>query len=80
MKLLHIEYYAALREARGVSKESLQLDDNTPAELYERLRDTHGLRLHRGQLRVVINEAFASWDTLLQDGDTIVFIPPVAGG
>jgi molybdopterin converting factor small subunit len=31
-------------------------------------------------LKVAINDEFAAWDTQLASGDTIVFIPPVAGG
>jgi molybdopterin converting factor small subunit len=31
-------------------------------------------------LRVAINEEFADWTRPLEDGDHVVFIPPVAGG
>ena len=80
MPMLHIEYYASLREARGLSRESLQSDASTPGGLYESLRAEHSFRLRADQLRVVVNEEFAAWDAPLQDGDTVVFIPPVAGG
>ena len=80
MKPLHIEYYAALREARGLSRDPLESDAATPAALYESLQAAHGFRLRADQLRVVVNESFAAWDTPLHGGDTIVFIPPVAGG
>jgi len=78
--MLHIEYYASLREARGLSRESLQSDAATPGVLYESLRIEHGFRLRAEQLRVVVNEEFAAWDAPLHEGDTVVFIPPVAGG
>jgi len=29
---------------------------------------------------VAINEAFADWSQPLAEGDTVVFLPPVAGG
>ncbi|MGH8244731.1 MAG: MoaD/ThiS family protein, partial [Steroidobacteraceae bacterium] len=32
------------------------------------------------QLKVAVNAAFGGWDQALQDGDEVVFIPPVAGG
>jgi molybdopterin converting factor small subunit len=80
MKTLHIEYYAALREARGLSCESMESDAATPSALYASLRQAHGFRLHADQLRVVVNETFSDWDTPLNTGDTVVFIPPVAGG
>jgi molybdopterin converting factor subunit 1 len=31
-------------------------------------------------IRVAVNEGYASWDAPLQDGDTVAFLPPVAGG
>lgn len=80
MKTLHIEYYAALREARGQGAETLATAADTPAALYATLRETHGFGLRQDQLRVVVNEQFAAWDSPLNGGDTIVFIPPVAGG
>lgn len=80
MITLHVEYYAALREARGLSRESVQSTATVPADLYDALRAEHGFRLRPEQLRVVVNEEFAPWDSPLRDGDTVVFIPPVAGG
>lgn len=80
MKTLHIEYYAALREARGQSAETLTSPAETPAALYDTLREAHAFRLRQDQLRVVVNEQFVAWDCPLNEGDTIVFIPPVAGG
>jgi molybdopterin converting factor subunit 1 len=32
------------------------------------------------QIRVAVNEGYASWDAPLHDGDTVAFLPPVAGG
>jgi molybdopterin converting factor small subunit len=31
-------------------------------------------------MKVAINDEFSAWDTALNDGDRLVFIPPVAGG
>jgi molybdopterin synthase catalytic subunit len=31
-------------------------------------------------LRVAVNQAYASWDAPVRAGDTVAFIPPVAGG
>ena len=33
-----------------------------------------------GRFKVAINEEFGDWDAALADGDSVVFIPPVAGG
>ena len=32
------------------------------------------------KIRVAVNEGYASWDAPLHDGDTVAFLPPVAGG
>jgi molybdopterin converting factor small subunit len=31
-------------------------------------------------LRVAVNDEFGDWRARLSDGDTVVFLPPVAGG
>tara|TARA_B100000519_G_C14179728_1_gene407921 strand:+ start:403 stop:642 length:240 start_codon:yes stop_codon:yes gene_type:complete len=77
---LTIEYYAVLKEQRGCSSEFLETSASTPAELYDELKARHGLSLDRSTLKVAVNEEFAEWDQPLKDGDTAVFIPPVAGG
>lgn len=80
MKTLHIEYYALLREQAGTRQQTLQSDAHTPAELYGQLSGEHGFSLSTEQLRAVVNEEFVNWDRQLNDGDRVVFIPPVAGG
>ncbi|MDH3401558.1 MAG: MoaD/ThiS family protein [Chromatiales bacterium] len=80
MKTLHIEYYALLREQAGVKQQTVQSETRTPAELYSQLAATHGFSLGTEQLRAVVNEEFVNWDRQLNDGDRVVFIPPVAGG
>ncbi|MBL7648048.1 MAG: MoaD/ThiS family protein [Candidatus Hydrogenedentes bacterium] len=80
MKTVNVAYYAKLREERGCSEETLKSEAETPAALYEALRSAFGFTLRPAQLGVAVNEAFAPWDTTLKDGDTVVFIPPVAGG
>jgi molybdopterin converting factor small subunit len=80
MKTIKVAYYARLREERGCSEESLETGADTPAALYEELRNTHGFSLRLIQLGVAVNDAFVPWNTTLKTGDTVVFIPPVAGG
>lgn len=80
MKSVTVAYYAKLREERGCSEETLESGADTPAALYEELRGIHRFTLLPSQLGVAVNEAFVPWDTTLKSGDTVVFIPPVAGG
>lgn len=77
---LHVQYFAILREQRGVTEESLRTLVATPAALYEELRARHGFTLSVDRVRAAVNDEFVSASTPLHDGDRIVFIPPVAGG
>lgn len=79
-KTLRVQYYAILREQAGRSEETLDTSAATPTELYAQLRQHHPFQLEPAQLKVALNSEFADWATPLKHGDTVVFIPPVAGG
>ena len=80
MKTVHLQYFALLREQRGLSQETLATSAATAAQLYDELRARHAFTLPSERLRVAVNGEFAPWPTPLTDGAQIVFIPPVAGG
>jgi molybdopterin converting factor subunit 1 len=77
---LTVKYFAALRDERRLDEELLDLDCQTPEELYEHLKKVHGLSLCRSKLKVAVNDEFADWTNTLCAADVVVFIPPVAGG
>jgi molybdopterin-guanine dinucleotide biosynthesis protein A len=77
---LKIQYYALMREQAGRSEETLQTAANTPADLYAELVARYGFTLSREQLKVAVNSEFCEWTRPLIGGDSVVFIPPVAGG
>jgi molybdopterin converting factor subunit 1 len=79
-KTVRVQYFALLRDQRGLADEKLATVAGTPAGLYAELRARHGFTLPMEQLRVALNDEFARWDAPLHDGDALVFIPPVAGG
>ena len=80
MPRVELRYYALLREQAGRQSESVDTAAATPAALYAELAARHGFRLPASQLRVAVNAAFSDWERPLEDGDEVVFIPPVAGG
>ena len=80
MRDVRVQYFAILREQSGLREEQLQTCARNPGELYDELRARHGFTLDRGSLRVAVNEEFGSWEQPLLAGDSVVFIPPVAGG
>lgn len=80
MTVVNLQYYAQLREQAGASSEQVQTTAASLHELYDELRVKHGFSLAADALKVAVNAQFSAWDRPLRDGDTIVFIPPVAGG
>jgi molybdopterin converting factor subunit 1 len=79
-KAIRIQYYAILREQAGRSEETLDTSAATAADLYAELSQRHPFKLEARQLKVALNSEFSDWQTPLKHGDTVVFIPPVAGG
>jgi molybdenum cofactor guanylyltransferase len=77
---LHVRYFALLREQAGRGSEALQTAARTPQELYAQLQRERGLKLAPQYLRVAVNDEFGEWQQPLHDGDTVAFLPPVAGG
>ena len=77
---IRVEYFAILREERGCREEDLVTAATSAAELFEELRMLHGFSLEAERMKVVVNEEFRDWTHPLQEGDVVVFVPPVAGG
>ncbi len=80
MITLQVQYFAILREQRGLKQETLTTSANTPAALYDELRTRHHFTLPGDRIRAAVNDAFVDASASLREGDRIVFIPPVAGG
>ena len=77
---IKIKYFAALREQAGMSEETLETSSSTANELLLEVKEKHGLKLSTKHLKVAVNEEYKPFSTLLNENDTVVFIPPVAGG
>jgi sulfur-carrier protein len=80
MPNITVQYFAILREQRGLGQETLATAAVTPGALYEELRARHPFTLPGDRVRAAVNDAFVAGDAPLRDGDRVVFIPPVAGG
>ncbi len=75
-----VQYYAIMREQAGRSVETVQTAALTAADLYAELTSRYGFSLSPQQLKVAVNAEFSDWSRRLAAGDSVVFIPPVAGG
>jgi sulfur-carrier protein len=80
LKEVRIDYYAAFREQRGCSGETLRTEAATVLELYGELRERHGFTWTADSLQVAVNDEFSPWTAPLAAGDSVVFIAPVSGG
>jgi len=77
---INITYYAMFREEAGCSSERIESDSPTAVSIFDALQEKHGFSMKRSHVRLAVNDTFVDWDTPLNDGDQLVFIPPVAGG
>ncbi len=77
---INLTYYAMFREEAGCSGEVLEIENSGAADLFDRLKIKYNFSMKRAHVRLAINDAFVDWATPLSDGDSVVFIPPVAGG
>lgn len=80
MTSVRIQYFAILREQRGLAEEDLTTNAATAQDLYEELRARHGFTLPAARIRAAVNDEFVAAGAPLKNGDRVVFIPPVAGG
>ncbi len=75
-----VHYFARLRDLTNKEKESIKIEINsTPRDIYKHLDEIYGLP-NTPNLKIAINDSFASWESELKDKDKLVFIPPVTGG
>ena len=79
---MKLRLYASLRERAGRAEERLELPEGATAETAWQalVAVTPSLAPRRTSLAVAVNRVYASFETVLRDGDEVVFIPPVSGG
>jgi sulfur-carrier protein len=79
---IRIRYFASLREITGQNEEALALPDGTTvAALRETLLARYpGLQTVMERALCAVNHQYVSLETVLREGDEVVFIPPVGGG
>ena len=83
---LELRFFASLREALGVSQESIIIPDNvqTIADLREHLIERGNpwaeVLANGKVLRCALNQHMVDPNTPLQEGAEVAFFPPVTGG
>lgn len=77
---LRARFYAALREAAGVSELDLQSSAATARDLYTEIQERFHLAWPHDRFRAAVNDTLCPWDTRLSAHDVVSFIPPSSGG
>jgi sulfur-carrier protein len=79
---IQLKLFAVYQEALGLSEMQQQLPIGTTAiQALDQLISQHpDLAKWRSITRLGVNLNFVEPDTVLQDGDELVLIPPVSGG
>lgn len=79
---VRVLYFGPAREAAGTGAEEVSLSEGArvSALLGESARSHPGLRALYEAARVAVNEELADGGRVLEDGDTVALLPPVAGG
>ena len=81
MMTINVLYFASLADEANCQQETLRVEQSTSlTELYEQLSQKHRFSRPQAELRVAVNDYFVKWTDQIHDGDSVVFITPVAGG
>ena len=80
MKEVKIKYFAILKEQARIENEVIKVPCETYSDLYNFLKNKYNFSLPVDYIQVAVNHEFKDMNHLINEGDNVVFIPPVAGG
>jgi len=75
-----VRYFALFREQAGCASETVNWPGGTAAELFQVMAEEHPALQSQAAALVAINDEMCAWETKLEEGDEVLFFPPVAGG
>ena len=75
---VHVKYFASLREEIGRAEDSVSISGSATVE--EIWHQTTGNLQLDSLVLVAVNQEYADFDHVVQDGDEVAFFPPVTGG
>lgn len=80
MKTVNVTFFAVFRDQAGRDKEQVQTSAGTVGELFDELAARLSGLENYPQMKFAINDEMVRAGHVLQDGDEVLFFPPVAGG
>jgi molybdopterin converting factor small subunit len=75
-----VRYFALFREQAGLDSEFVDWQGGSTADLFQVVSGMHAGISGNGASLVAINDEMCSWETIVTEGDEVLFFPPVAGG
>ncbi len=79
-KNITILFFGKLKETWKTSELKQTTQADTIEELYVELLKECDEEPHKASIKAAINDEFVSWDSAINDNDTIAFLPPASGG
>ena len=77
---IQVIYFAKLRELTGLDEETFSMKQgNKPGDVLASINKRNEIDVGIN-FKIAVNDEFSDWDIELNDGDRLVFIPPVTGG
>ena len=77
---IQVVYFAKLRELTGLDQETFSISKGAnPSDVLASINERHQVDIG-SNFKIAVNDAFSDWDIMLNNGDRLVFIPPVTGG
>lgn len=80
MKKIEVLFFGKLKETWNTNKLSIQSNSIDINSLYQELLTQVTEVPHKESIKVAINDEFVGWDSIINDHDTIAFLPPASGG
>ena len=79
-KKITVRYFAGFRENAGMDEETISIEAENAGDVFSQLKHRHGSDEPQGHCKVAVNDEMADWQSPINDGDTVLLFPPVAGG
>ena len=77
---IRVIYFAKLRDLIGLDEEIFSMKEgDDPSDVLASIKKKHKIDIG-ANFKIAVNDEFSKWDIKLNNGDRLVFIPPVTGG
>ena len=77
---VRVRYFALFREQAGCASESVDFPGGTAMELFQMMTAKHPSLSAQAAALVAVNDEMSAWEEPINEGDEVLFFPPVAGG